>query len=132
MPYLNPRSPGLGLILDSVEAPSEPEAAIGDDSGTPFTTMRNGRIVADAHLAITDIMMLSQADTYARGSSELTPLTNLDVERSWQQAWEKMQGTPREARAPGAPLVLPVQLDSKGRLKAVRPLLRRCAGPVCG
>jgi hypothetical protein len=122
MPYLNSCFPGIGLRLDSVEAPSEHEAATSADSDAAFTTMRNGRIIIDGHNVLTDFMMLSQADTYAFGTSELAPVTNLDVERSWQQAWDRMQETPGETRAPDAPVILPAQLDSKGGLKAVRPL----------
>ena len=122
MPYLNPRIPGIGLRLDAFETASASDAPAGAGMSTPFTTMRNGQIVFDGHSVITEIMMLSQADGYGHASSEMAPLTNLDVERSWQKAWKKMQGVPNGDRVQHPPLILPSQLDPNGDLKAVRPI----------
>jgi hypothetical protein len=136
MPYLNPCIPGIGLRLDTFETASESSAPDGAGQGPPFTTMRNGQIVFDGHSVITDIMMLSQADGYGHASSELVPLTNLDVEKSWQKAWQKMQDLQDGDRVQRPPLILPSQLAPDGGLKPVRPIFycrqkERYAHAVC-
>lgn len=92
----------IGVYTDTVESPPKrfPFRVISESS--PLTRLLRAEIISDAGSLVEPVFLLVQKDTYRYQSSELWPLTNLDIEACWQQAHtffaaEESQKTPAGA-----------------------------------
>ncbi len=135
LPYLNKGSAGMALDLDHTPVQPSSSLPVAESCG-PFAVMRRGRIVVDEKCSIAAVMVLSQSDAYSFVPSELAPMTNLDIERQWRQAWKKIQSVPESVRSEGDPVALPIQLDDQGGLIPLRPLfycrhMNQYGHPLC-
>ena len=124
LPYLNMSAPGLGLELIFTDSQSGLFEHTRPEPCGPFTGWRSGRIVFDGRQSVASVMVLSQSDAYEVMSSELGPVTNLDVDETWQSAWRQIEarsGTGLQEKCQ-EPVALPAQLDDNGTLRPLRPL----------
>lgn len=117
LPYLKRQRSGIFLKLNLPETVS----SAGEAGGT-FSIMRSGRIVLDGHEPLVEVVVLTQADTYRFKASELNPITNSDVEKNWQAAWDKIKAARDVENQERGCLVPPSQLGPDGDLIALKPL----------
>jgi hypothetical protein len=94
LPYLVPDAAGFHLNittpLSDVEMADERQYAfrVVSDSA-PLTRLLRADIMGHGKSTVTPIFLLMQKDQYDYTSSELWPLTNLDIDAAWQQTVDK-------------------------------------------
>ncbi|MFZ1986719.1 MAG: hypothetical protein WAU91_20075, partial [Desulfatitalea sp.] len=134
LPYLDGRKTGLRLKLTSIPTATGPllsSPACIEASG-PLAAILPATITADGDGNFRELFLLVQPDRYPGLSSELTPVSNLQVETLWQAAFTRLSQRP----AGDFPLALPDQTDAQGRLFPLRPLFycrhqARFGHPLC-
>jgi hypothetical protein len=110
--FLQPRVPGIALqFLNGSDSSGEEIFAYIENPG-PFADLRPGQVAIDDTGLLADLFFLVQPDHYPAGiTSELRPVSNSDVDNSWQQAFMRLH-RPQA----GMPPAWPSQIDEKGRL----------------
>lgn len=133
LPYLENRDLGLRLKLAITGIdPKWAQASLpAIEASGPFAQIIEGFITADGHSSFSDVFALVQADTYLFSPSELSPITNIDVEQLWQQAWAAVCKGP-EAKA----FILPVQISANNSFLPLRSIFQcqfkqRYFHPLC-
>ena len=91
LPYLEPD--GAKIRLDIIGTSSDTSGPIPKrfpfrvlDDSSPLTRLLRADILTDAGSLVQPVFLLIQKDIYRYPPSELWPLTNPDIEDSWQQA----------------------------------------------
>ena len=115
--YLAPGKGGAGLQIALLsEDPSGlaaypfPFLLISD--ADPLTRLIKAAFVTDSGSRIKDVFLLVQRDAYSFPANPMAPLTNPDIEDSWQKTYQYQC-----QRRDGSPLItLQQQLDHQGRL----------------
>lgn len=77
----------------------------------PLSRVIRGRIVTDAGTKVKDVLLLVQRDEYGFTDDGLCPITNVDVERAWQQAFSSYLKDGKEDS-----LLFSKQMDTAGNL----------------
>jgi hypothetical protein len=85
--------------------------------GDPLSRVIQGRIMTDGGTILKDVLLLLQRDEYGLVDDSLSPLTNLDVERAFQQAFSTYL---RESK--GSLLLFSGLVNQTGGLVAMDPL----------
>jgi hypothetical protein len=94
-----------------------PFLAITDSS--PLLRVIEAQWVTDAGSVVRRVFLLVQKDRYALKRDELWPVTNLDIDDSWQKAFSFHSSGQGDL----APMILSNQVDERGGLKPFQPLL---------
>lgn len=107
LPYLEPNDAGIridviGTFPDAPEStPTRfPFRVLSESS--PLTRLLRADIRTDADSLVQPVFLIVQKDTYRYHPSELWPLTNLDVEASWQQTHSFIPEAPSGNLSTGA------------------------------
>lgn len=134
LPYLEGRKTSMRLKLTSIAAANgpPPSATTLIEASGPLAAILPATITADADRNFRELFLLVQPDRYPDLSSELMPVSNLQVETRWQEAFAGL----RRRLGGEFPLVLPGQTDAQGRLLPLRPLFycrhqARFCHPLC-
>lgn len=114
LPYLDGSRDGLHIDIPALRN----SASDHIESTGPFAALYEGVVSTGADKGLAQIMMLVQPDRYPPASSELDPITNVQVERLWQSAAERL----RAMQSGAFPAILDEQLDDQGRLVPMRPM----------
>jgi hypothetical protein len=134
LPYLDSRKTGLRLKLTAIPVATGPQPSAPSliEASGPLAAILPATISAEADRNFRELFLLVQPDRYPDLSSELRPVSNLQVETRWQDAFASLS-----RRLGGEfPLVLPGQTDAQGRLLPLRPLFycrhqARFCHPLC-
>jgi hypothetical protein len=135
IPYVDPGKAGLRLRLNGLRTQDgHPPESLATIEGTgPYAAIVEGAVTAGGQCpAMADLFILVQPDLYPDVSSELTPVTNLDVEQLWQAAATRMRASQSDCFS--GPL--PEQIDAEGRTVPWRSLFycrhtQRYFHPLC-
>jgi hypothetical protein len=133
LPYVDPGKAGLRIQFTGLREESnlhDPLAGI-ETSGC-LAAIVEGAIIAGRGEALTDLFFLVQPDRYPAIASQLSPLTNPDVEQLWQDAASRVQALHPDAFCP----LLPDQTDADGHMVPWRSLFycrhtQRYGHPLC-
>jgi hypothetical protein len=135
IPYVDPGKAGLRLRFNGLQTRDghRPESLAIIEGTGPYAAIVEGAVTAGGQChAMADLFFLVQPDLYPDVSSELTPVTNLDVEQLWQAAATRM----RASQSDGFSGPLPEQIDADGRTVPWRSLFycrhtQRYFHPLC-
>jgi hypothetical protein len=120
LPYLDASKPGLKFCLNAAIGSTTPNGSsmAHFDVPGPFSGLLHGAVTPGAGQVLGDVFFLFQPDHYATRPSELEPVTNPQIDTLWQAAFARLR------TAGGAfPPALPEQVDARGRLLPLRPLV---------
>lgn len=131
LPYLDETRIGFRLTLPGLGA-TDPSHKVFSESSGPFAHILDGFITTGDNHSLAKVFLLAQPDRYAITSSELKPISNLQVDKLWQSAWDRVN---EQADADFSP-VLPSQIDARGRLRPLRSIFHcrqknRFCHPLC-
>ena len=123
LPYLAPGKGGTGLEItlrsedsSSLAADADPFLVIAE--ADPLTRLLKAAFVTDSGSRIKEVFLLLQRDAYQLTTTQLAPLTNVDIEDFWQKTYRYQDQHQR-----GSPLItLQQQLDKQGKLTPFQPL----------
>lgn len=99
---------------DTAESISNRTAFRVLSESSPLTRLLRAQILTDAGSLVQPVFLLVQKDVYRYQPSELWPLTNLDVEASWQQAHAFFPLGPSGKTSAGAIDRDPIRLGESG------------------
>lgn len=122
IPYLEPDGTGFTVKLpagqndDRMVQPSSSTFQVVSESN-PFSKIIQAEIISDAAGLIEPAFLLTQKDIYTL-PDEMMPLTNLEVEKNWQQAFLYYSRN----RLSNPPLIINEQINKNGELIAFQPL----------
>ncbi|HHP7235652.1 MAG TPA: hypothetical protein ACFCUC_13560 [Desulfobacterales bacterium] len=126
LPYLQSEQAGFHLELSRMDARGDsdlrPSPFLQVGACGPFGRMTAGWLTTDAETQVTPVVLLQQADRYDGVFDDLWPTRNPEVERLWQQAFERSVARRNADPRKPAPLVLAGQTDDKGGLRPFAPL----------
>lgn len=133
LPYVDPGKAGLRLEFTGIQEESRLRESLASVEGSgSLAVIVEGAIIPGQGEAVTDLFFLVQPDRYPAIASELTPLTNSDVEQLWQDAATRVQALHPDAFCP----LLPDQIDADGHMVPWRSLFycrhaQRYGHPLC-
>jgi len=84
----------------------------------PFTRLLEAKLVTNAGVEFCNLFALVQKDQYLLTPNELWPVTNKDVENSWQSAFDFHQG----AKQKDSLVLLSDQIGDRGRFQPLQSL----------
>lgn len=108
----------LSLIADDptvLEKSAYPFLDITDSD--PLARLLGAEFLTDSGSVLKKVFLLVQRDWHFFPSDELKPITNLDIDRSWQRAFSFHA---RQTQT-GSLTILAAQIDEAGRLRAFQP-----------
>ncbi len=137
IPYLGPGSSGFFLDIPlRSEHPAELDRPVSPflrviQSG-PFARIVEARFATDAGGEIKRVFVLVQEDEYRLSQNEIWPVSNVDVDRCWQQAFSFYSGNKQDSTI----IFLSAQITGDRQLAPFRSLFfckvkRRFFHPVC-
>ncbi|MDA8138899.1 MAG: hypothetical protein M0036_09625 [Desulfobacteraceae bacterium] len=118
-------------LEDDPTGQSAGAAAFIEGAG-PYAQILEGTLTADGKGILAELLLLVQPDHSTVASSELRPISNVQVDQLWQTAWQRLKGDVDG----DPPAALPCQVDAEGALIPFRPLFYcrhrdRYAHPLC-
>ncbi|MEJ2041570.1 MAG: hypothetical protein P8X55_21975, partial [Desulfosarcinaceae bacterium] len=113
--YLHPSPQGsayLKLLLSPAGANGESGDPVPWEAAGPVADLITAAFSLSEETPVMEVFLLAQADEPRGGAGELHALTNVDIERSWQDALSKLK----------QPVASLCRQDGEGRWKACLPL----------
>jgi hypothetical protein len=138
LPYLASENAGIGLKLTDAAASECVESSPGRfpfrviSDASPLTRVLKADIVTSDGGTLASLFLLLQRDTYRYRPNAFWPLTNPDIEASWQRAYASRPGMPLSAPpgADGRRLPFHPLFFCSYRGHYFHPPCPRCGGPL--
>jgi hypothetical protein len=134
LPYVDPGKAGLRLRLSGSGHHNGGQPALLPvmEAAGPFASIVEGTLTAGGSRGLADVFLLVQPDVYPAASSELMPVTNVDIEHLWQSGSARVRALCQDDFTP----LLPEQVDAQGRAVPWRSLFycrhkARYGHPLC-
>ena len=120
LPYLDDIHGGLHIDIPAVRITGTDSASNSShiESTGPLASLCEGIVTTGAEGGLAPVFLLFQPGVYPPVSSDLDPITNVQVEELWQTAYQWINDRQNDPFKP----VLKEQLDEKGRLLQMRPM----------
>lgn len=120
LPYLDDTHGGLHIDIPAARitvTDRESGSSLIESTG-PFADLYEGIVTTGSEGGLAPIFLLIQPGVYPPVSSDLDPITNVQVEQLWQTAHQRINDRQNDFFQP----VLNEQLDAQGRLLQMRPM----------